>query len=590
MAVQSDKKKSSGILPIVAGCCLLAAVAGCVQKKVLPPAPVTRAVAPPAAPAEKTALPPADSCQGTEASAREVVMVRTVRLPDTGLVARRIAFYTEEEKKWRSDGADSGTEALVECSRLGRQALAGYRAMLRTGDGYVVEELLDVDPWQVTAADFAYLQKGCPDLGQPSPAMDQDLAAQQGMERDQALDRDQGAQPLEDRSAYRGAAAAMADATVAAFHDLGKWQDSITAYENLGAVFPDWQPSRQARLAHADSLVKLGRIRDGVAVLGRIAEQEQDLARRYDLLRRVADMQLAAGEKSGALDRYDQLAVELAPLARINDWVVAQRQFLQSAGEDDPVLSIYQNVLWEYFLFDGRHISDRMKTAMSQLRTFYAGSPVREHAEHLYAGITDRVNSLVEQQLAAIRQAIDDRDFSGAARLEAETAELELSPLQAERLQQLGRERRDEEQRFRRLRAQEEAERLAAAWRAAEDLFEHQDWDGAINAYTALLSSDYAEQATERIAEAADRAAVTLRRRAAFLFLQGKKAADPAEKRQLLEQSMQLLEQISVKYPQASILDKVAGNMAAIRRELARLQQPEQAVGVESGMEFPVVR
>ncbi len=550
---------------LVMGATLLTA---CVQQRVA--APVVPA--PPASPAQKEAPPPsaisappsaqasaptalpgeeADGGCQAEAAAPEVLVMRMVRLPDPDFLAARIAFFRQEKERWQSQ--EAGGDAP--CGQLAASALAAYQRLASLKQRYIAEEEGEetaVEPWAGIAADIAYLEQGCAPPS-PKPAV--------------------AAVPAPAPAPPFTGDAAMTDSSVKVFHDLERWQESVDAYEELVQVFPEWQPSLAARRAYADALVKLGRAREGAAVWEELAADTQDPLERAVLEQRVADLLLAAGARAAAAERYERLASRLAPLRSVGDWAEAHRNaLLQDRKENDPALSVYQLVLWEYFLGNGRRVSRKMELALEQLQTFFPTSPLRSYAERLVEKVRRAAYDQAQEQLAALAQAVDERDFGAMARIERRLAAFTLTDEQRARRDALlatGRRMQEEE---RQRRAAVEQQQLVAAWRQAETLFGEQRWDAAIAAYTALAGSAYGDRARERIVEAADRAAGALRRQAAGLFLRARKEQAPEQKRTLLEEALRLLDTASRRYPQTTFLAKIMANRAVIEQELARLR------------------
>jgi len=529
---------------------VLCFLAACVQKEIQVPVvtapPVVAPTPAPAAPVTETP-PPAEECQATAPAAPEVVTMRMVRLPAPNFLADRVAFYEQELQRLQEEPPVVDSP----CPQLAEQALAAYRELAFVGGDYAVEDSLAGDPWAGMVADIAYLRNGCAAA-----------VSQRAVERD-------------DTRIVAGEDAAMADGTVVAFHEMGRWQDSVTAYENLRQVFPDWQPSSASRNAYADALAKLGRAREAAAVLEEIAAEVQDPVRRFALQRRVADLLLAAGDRDAASERYENLVTILAPLRAVDAWVDSHAAVLRRAPAGDPALSVYQLVLWEYFLFDGHRLSRKMELALEQLQTFFHDSPLRQHAEQLVDEVRRTIYDRAQERLAALALAVDERDFGGATRIEEEIRSYQLTVEQQAEFDRLVETRRARQEAERRRRAAEEEERLAAAWQRAEGLFEERRWDAAIEAYGALLASSYGERAKARIVQAADRAAGELRHQAATLFLRARKGIDPEKKRQFLEEALQRLDTAARRYPQTSLMAKILANRAVIERELGKLAVPK---------------
>ena len=127
------------------------------------------------------------------------------------------------------------------------------------------------------------------------------------------------------------------------------------------------------------------------------------------------------------------------------------------------------------------------------------------------------------------------------------------------------------------------AEQVAAREQALREQYERGRnlvasgrFDEAIQTFSTLRGSSLDAEARESLNDAAARAGESNRQRAAELYVQANQTADPAMRRRLLVQSRELLREIPLKYPQAGLDDKVAGNLATVEEALRPLEAPAE--------------
>ena len=122
---------------------------------------------------------------------------------------------------------------------------------------------------------------------------------------------------------------------------------------------------------------------------------------------------------------------------------------------------------------------------------------------------------------------------------------------------------------------------LTEKWDAAVLLMDSQRFDLAISAFEILMGTDYEEQATIKIVEAANLAAGQMRKEAASLFIRAGKTQDIEKKKELLLDSHRILNEILVKFPQTDLLDKVHHNVGILEEQIrkidpALLEEPQE--------------
>jgi tetratricopeptide (TPR) repeat protein len=121
--------------------------------------------------------------------------------------------------------------------------------------------------------------------------------------------------------------------------------------------------------------------------------------------------------------------------------------------------------------------------------------------------------------------------------------------------------------------AQEEQKLLTAGdrsgqWDKAVLLLESGQYDDAIDAFSRLFNTEYDIPARANIQKAAEVASVGMRRKSANIFVKARREMEYDLKKELLRESWQLLHDITVKYPEVKLIDKVRKNLLIIEKHI----------------------
>jgi tetratricopeptide (TPR) repeat protein len=120
----------------------------------------------------------------------------------------------------------------------------------------------------------------------------------------------------------------------------------------------------------------------------------------------------------------------------------------------------------------------------------------------------------------------------------------------------------------------EESKRMAVEeamheiWSEGQTLLRSKEYDQAIEVFSTLLETTYAERANDKIVEASQLAAQEDRRKAAELFVRATKTNDQESRVALLLQSRELLKGILQKYQQSGLVEKAERNLRRIEQEI----------------------
>ncbi len=287
------------------------------------------------------------------------------------------------------------------------------------------------------------------------------------------------------------------------------------------------------------------------------------------LYRKSADLLLAAGKLDEAARRFHTLKDIEQAAASGDKTTDASLDLLEGQQKREPLLSIYQNFLSEYYRYDGKDLTAKANTALSQLENFFPDNPLTENARQLYAKMVQANRSAVEAQLAAASRLADAEKYDQARETLAAINTEGIPPDLAKKIRFTLQEITFNEQEEQRSSAWEHEQKLEQLWQQASQYFDQHRFDDVIKASDAFVGTKYEQQATELVTKAVEQAAVDLRKKAAALYLKARKEKDPNLRSGYLQGALALLREIESKYPQATVMGKVKNNIAVLEKEIA---------------------
>lgn len=354
----------------------------------------------------------------------------------------------------------------------------------------------------------------------------------------------------------------------------GRDAEAIHAYENLKIAYPEFSPSQDTRHRYALALVRVGRNAEAIAFVRQSLEADQSQGFNLPLKRLLADLLLIHGELPEAKELYGQLAEYFDSFEEARGWVAEQLTLLAGLEGGDPeMLALFQDLLERYLAFDGRKIPDEMKSLVEQIEEKSPGSPVAARARQILWLAEEQTGTWVGGQLRLVDSLVEEKEFSQAIEVIEKLLEEDLADdvrrIVQDALDQVIMAENEEKQAQALLLEQAQA----MQWEKANKLLGMEQYDEAIAAYRDLIDTGYDEQARGRIMEAVNSAAAQLRRDAAGIFVKARKSGDPEKRKELMLESLALLRQISTKYAETDIIDKVRLNIQVLEEQI-RLLDP----------------
>jgi tetratricopeptide (TPR) repeat protein len=487
----------------------------------------------------------------------KVVVEEKLVLPDGEMFAARYGYYEKLQNSFRELSyhldwlsLEESSPELQNCISLIESLQDGYRRGLEivdngpTADSAIVEEL---QPWQVVWKDMSFIQGSCEAVfDRKTEELAKLLEKYEGGEY---ADREEMSNSMEDRA--------------------------IESYRYLMQNFPEWRKKPSVLRQFGQALLRRGQLKEAGDIFAKVLMAEESVRQDLSLRRETADLLLASGRIEQAVQQYKALADAEDIAAKGKEITAASLDLLEGRINREPLLSIYQNFLWEFYTFDGIKVSPKARTSVTQLKSYFPYSPLTENARSMLASMEKKVRQVVQERLKTAELLADEKQFTEAKKVLQEIPSENLPADLAENIHQTLQEIAFDAEEDQRTFEWNQKEQLSSRWQRAEDLFEQHLYDAAIDIYSSFRGTEYEQKAAAMLLQTVDQAAVDLRKEAASLFLKAHKEKDPFLRRSYLTDSLELLKKIEEKYPQTTIYDKVQRNMAALEEEISSLNGPE---------------
>jgi tetratricopeptide (TPR) repeat protein len=464
-----------------------------------------------------------------------------------------------QEEDWNEELTATETECVQQLERI----LSGYNLLLEKMhlSGYSLLGRMQPDnsvPLANTAIaelkkmqqlDIAFLESSCPEL--------------------LALDMAPKYEFLPGAAEPKFSFAA-AQEMVSAHMAQGDYQEALLSYDRLALDFPGQTPSLSTRMNYGLALQYTGQIEEAAEYYKNMLTSDDLAIGPISLQREIADLFLASGNFTTAESFYDNVLTGHDSIGVEKKWAEEQLAFLDEVDPDSEDMAAYMSLLREFQMYDYRTDAPRLNEAINAFAIQYTGSPIAVSALRLKAFAKDQLKSWFNRQLVRVNALVAEKKFAEAAEiLESMTRYYLPAELQTT-LQKTYYEVSQSENQEIEMQQQIHEIELTEQWDMALKLLDSQRYDSAISAFTALMDTEYEEQATIKITEAANQAASKMRKEAASLFVRAGRNPDIEQKKELLLASHRLLSEIVAKYPQTDLLDKVHQNIAILEEQIQR--------------------
>ena len=498
----------------------------------------------------------------TGANPMQTEIAGDLKPPALATIESRISEYNNKLAKWNELDSKAGTAGLSpeQAARLGtchqelQTLLGGYKTLhnaVASGDRSDVagNSVYNAKMQELQQRDIRFLEGDCGALlgARQMPALESQPAGPLG------------SRPQEEEIA----------ALIAKRDYKGVEQAWSQIPENQRDQF-----SLKTKMQYAEALVFLQKEEQAAEfyrqMIDRMAGSEKQ-AESLALRKVLADLYVATGKFSEAQDQYVTISKEYLALGNIDNWAKIHLAILSADQKNSPELLDYsgliRNSLGSIPEQDGYKV---VWEAEKFLRT-YPNSSVTANVETIKNTSQEAADKWFNAFLAEVDQLVAEKKFQEAmAKIKGMRTDIindqQLDLLNAKNDELVLAEAVEQE-----TSKMAKLQELEQRWNNGLMLAKSGRYDEAIAVFNALYDTDFAQKAETKIKEISENAALEDRRKAADLYIRFTKTTDIESKKKLLIESRRLLKDILVKYPRASITDKVLGNIKRVEQEMNTL-------------------
>ncbi len=583
-----NPKRYGTVLPALLVCALM--LNSCAtEKKAVDPyrdQAYTRSVAQEDAARDRAALPPDNTLPQQTASdpfaPKQLPQTNAISpvtmLPLLTLVDDRIVNYEAKVTQWEKFMAEASTIVLEEaqrqkmddCHALLQNILAGYNTLherlISESNGQRTEPSVMDAFLSTERQDLAFLESDC----QQMISADRQAGGWIAGTIDRLLEEKE--QEIADSMAS------------------GKYQQVVELYSQL-PLEEGQKASYQATYNYGQALLKSGRENDAAEVfrdlLTGLQEQNQ-IEREFKLMQLIADLQFGLESYDRAFERYTDIINRYAGLGENIDWARKQQSVISVRNSQSIEVRNFAALLHGYLAYNAERDAYSVFLLASRFLEDFPDSAVVPTVNHILFESRDRADAWFAKVLQQAGLLKGERKYQEAIQyingLPLQSMPIEKRELLNSLTDELISSSFEEEE----SRRIEQEAALQQIWNKGQDHLRSREYDQAIEMFTNLLDSDYADRANDKIVEASQLAAQEDRREAAELFVLSGQAKEQERRVELLLQSRQLLKGILEKYPQSGLVEKAMKNLERIEDEIRSIdpalltETAEPASGLEN--------
>jgi tetratricopeptide (TPR) repeat protein len=316
------------------------------------------------------------------------------------------------------------------------------------------------------------------------------------------------------------------------------------------------------------ALLRTGKFEMAAEVLSGALENMRSSHEERSLRRLVADLLLASGSLEEARGHYRKLADYFESRKGDDRWVADQLALLGGVDVNAREFPLYMDALKGYISFDGHHIPLGMRELVERMEEDFRESPLSDQARQMLGQLEDLIREWAAGRLDEVDVFVANNDYVQAKALLEQMLFDDLPGRVHDTVQQSMDNLLQGEMKYQEEQRAILAQTLSALWDRAVWLLDSQKYDEAIDVFEELLNTEYDIPARANIQKAAEAASVEMRRKSASIFVKARRERDYDRKKELLRESWQLLYDITAKYPEVKLIDKVRQNLLIIEKHI----------------------
>ncbi len=512
------------------------------------------------------------------------VIASNTMLPLLTLVDDRIVAYEVKIEQWKKFTAEASSIKLdeeqqgiiEECQRQLTSILNGYndlhQQLISGSNGHAMDVLITERFLATERQDLSFLENACQQVMMP------DLQTGGWVEgtRDRLVEEKE-----------REINESMVS---------GEYFQVIELYGQLPVNEDGKHASYNASYSYGQALLRSGRENDAAGVfqdlLAGLQEQNQ-MEREFKLMQLIADIQFGMENYDKSFERYIDIINRYAGLGENIEWARKQQSMISVRNSQAIEVKNFSKLMRSYLTYNADRDAFSVFLLATRFQDDFPESSMlptvnnillesRDRAEAWFVLVLQQVNMLkAEMKYQEALQIIDQLPRHEMPMDKVELLNSLTDDLTAASL---------EEEESRRLAAEEAMQDI---WSTGQNHLRTKEYDQAIEVFSTLRDTIYAERASDKITEAAQLAAQEDRRKAAGLFVRASKTKNQDTRIALLLESRQLLKGILKKYPQSGLIEKAENNLYRIEEDIrsidpALLIEPEGTADDQETLQQPI--
>ena len=367
----------------------------------------------------------------------------------------------------------------------------------------------------------------------------------------------------------------------------GEYQQVIELYTQL-PVEEGQHASYDVTYSYAQALLRTGREDDASEVFQNLLvnlQEQNQIEQEFKLMQLIADIQFGLEKYDTAFERYVDIINRYAGLGENIDWARRQQSVISSRNYQGIEVKNFSELMRGYLSFNAERDAFRVYLLANQFLADFPESSVLPTVNHILFESRDRAEAWFDLLLRRISALKVEKKYQEALQIIDQLPMNQMPVDKRELINSLSDELiaisfEDEESKR---MAVEEA--MHEIWSEGQTLLRSKEYDLAIEVFSTLLETTYAERANDKIVEASQLAAQEDRRKAAELFVRASKTNDQERRVALLLQSRELLKGILQKYQKSGLVEKAERNLERIEQEIitidpSLLTEPEVSADV----------
>jgi len=330
-------------------------------------------------------------------------------------------------------------------------------------------------------------------------------------------------------------------------------------------------PSFDAVFNYGSALLKVGRPGDAGKVFQDLLDrfrQKEEPDREFQLMQHIADIHFSQEEYAKAFELYVDIINRYAGLGEHIDWARKQQSMINARNQQGAEVKSFAALMLAHLSYNPDRDGFKVVRLAEEFVERFPDSNAVPTVNRILFESRDSADKWFARQEQELNRLKSEKKYAEALQF---IEQLPLQEVPGDRREPVTRMADEliaaqfQEAEARRL---EQASILQETWATGENHLRAREYDQAIEAFSALLDTEYGDRAREQIDEAANLSARDDRRKAAELFVQANGTADREARVRLLFESRRLLQDILVKYPQSDVVDKVRNNLDRIEQEI----------------------